>query len=334
MDALVEVSNITKRFGNITAVDHISFAIKGGEVLGFLGPNGSGKTTTMRMVTGYLPPTGGRVVVCGFDIERRRGKAQERIGYLPEGAPLYEEMTPRGLLSFVCDVRGLKRARKRNASDEVVELFKLAPVLDQEIGTLSRGFKRRVALATAFVHEPQVLILDEPTDGLDPNQKYEVRRLIRHMARDENRAIIVSTHILEEVDAICTRAIIIARGRVVAEGTPDDLASKSPQHNAVHIRIAEDKAEGFRSTLLRHPSVDRVEEADNANGKVHLIAVPLHGKGIVGQVSGLAKTSDVRIEEIYTVRGHLDDAFREVTRGVQAASPGPNGKASKSFSRD
>lgn len=329
MDALVKVSDITKRFGNLTAVDNVSFSVEGGEVLGFLGPNGSGKTTTMRMITGYIAPTNGRVTVCGFDLERKRTKAQERIGYLPEGAPLYDDMTPTGLLSFIAEVRGLKGARKRDASEEVVELFKLEPVLDQEIGTLSRGFKRRVALATAFIHEPQVLILDEPTDGLDPNQKYEVRRLIRHMARDENRAIVISTHILEEVDAVCTRAIIIARGRVVAEGSPDELASRSPRHNSVHIRIAEDKVEGFKSTLLRHPSVDRVEAIDRVDGKVRLIAVPRDGKGIVRQVSGLAKTSDVRIEEIYTERGHLDDAFRMVTLGASAASPKKKDGASK-----
>ena len=313
MDALVEVSNLKKRFGGLTAVDGISFQVKGGDVLGFLGPNGSGKTTTMRMVTGYLPPTQGRITVCGFDIQRKRTEAQARIGYLPEGAPLYEEMTPKGILSFVCDVRGLDRSKKVKSIDEVVSLFKLEPVLEQEIGTLSRGFKRRVALATAFVHKPQVLILDEPTDGLDPNQKHEVRRLIRHMARDENRAIIISTHILEEVDAVCTRAIIIARGRIATEGTPDELAATSPRHNAVHLRVSLDKAASFRSTLMRHPSVDDVTTDENVNGQAHLIVVPRDGKGIAGQISAIAKTSSVRIEEIYTERGHLDEVFREVT---------------------
>ena len=215
---MIHIENLVKRFGPLAAVDGVSLDVERATVLGFLGPNGAGKSTTMKMIAGFLAPTSGTVQVCSVDVAGRPLEAKRRIGYLPEGAPTYPDMTPAELLDFVADVRGLKGADRRRRIEAAIEKVELAPVLDQSIETLSKGFKRRVGLAQAILHDPPVLVLDEPTDGLDPNQKHQVRELIRAMAAD--KAIVISTHILEEVEAICTRATIIARGRVVAEGNP------------------------------------------------------------------------------------------------------------------
>ncbi|HVS18726.1 MAG TPA: ABC transporter ATP-binding protein, partial [Planctomycetota bacterium] len=231
---MIEIENLTKRFGAITAVDGISFRVERGTVLGFLGPNGAGKSTTMKMLTGFLHPTSGRARVCGFDVAERPMEAKRRLGYLPEGAPLYPDMTPAGLLAFVAEVRGLgANARARIA--EVVDEVQIGGVLEQRIETLSKGFKRRVGLAQAILHDPEVLVLDEPTDGLDPNQKHEVRALIRSMAAD--KVIVLSTHILEEVEAVCTRVIIIAGGKLVVDCTPAELAARSSLHNSVSLAL-------------------------------------------------------------------------------------------------
>ncbi len=219
MAAMLEITDLVRRFGPFTAVGGISFEVARGEVLGFLGPNGAGKSTTMKMITGFLTPSAGTVRVCGHDVVAEPIAAKASIGYLPEGAPAYPDMTPRAFLEFVADVRGLKGALRAERIARVVELVHLGEVLDQPVDTLSKGFKRRVGLAQAILHDPPVLILDEPTDGLDPNQKHEVRTLIRSMAAE--KAIVISTHILEEVEAVCTRAIIIDRGRIVAEGRPE-----------------------------------------------------------------------------------------------------------------
>ena len=223
---MIRASALTKTWAAVTAVDGVSFEARPGEVLGFLGPNGAGKTTTMRIVAGFLPATDGRVTVCGFDVEAQATDAKRRIGYLPEGAPCYPEMTPRTFLEFIASAREVAPQMRKSRLDEVFQLLHLEKVLDQTIDTLSKGYKRRVGLAQAIVHDPEVLILDEPTDGLDPNQKHEVRTLIRGMG--ESKAIIFSTHILEEVEAACTRAIIIDRGRIVADGAPRELAARAP----------------------------------------------------------------------------------------------------------
>jgi ABC-2 type transport system ATP-binding protein len=215
---MIEISSLSKRYGQLVAVDDISFQVPPGQVLGFLGPNGAGKSTTMKMIAGFLTPTAGRISVCGFDVERDPIQAKRKIGYLPEGAPGYGEMTPRGFLAFIADIRGLSGAARTTRIDEVIGRLNLQRVLDQSIDTLSKGFKRRVGLAQAILHDPEVLILDEPTDGLDPNQKHEVRALIQAMARD--KIIIISTHILEEVHAVCSRAIVIAGGKLLADATP------------------------------------------------------------------------------------------------------------------
>jgi ABC-2 type transport system ATP-binding protein len=218
---MIRIENLVKTFGAKRAVDGISFSVERGEVLGFLGPNGAGKSTTMRMITGFMPPTSGRVTIGGHDVADSPLEAKRLIGYLPENAAAYPDMTVRGFLEFAAEMRGLKGAARKKAVGRVVELCFLGAVLRQSIDTLSKGYKHRTCLAQALIHDPEVLIMDEPTDGLDPNQKHEVRNLIREIGR--SKAIVFSTHILEEVDAACTRAIIIDRGRVVASGTPDEL---------------------------------------------------------------------------------------------------------------
>jgi len=222
---VIRIENLSKSFAQKRAVDDISFEVGRGEVLGFLGPNGAGKSTTMRMITGFIPPSAGKVSVCGIDVLENPIEAKRRIGYLPEAAPTYTEMSVLSFLGFAAAMRGLRGEERRRAMRRVVELCHLESVLGQTIDTLSKGFRHRTCLAQALIHDPEVLILDEPTDGLDPNQKHEVRTLIRSMG--ENKAIIFSTHILEEVEAACTRAIIIDRGRIVASGTPDELKARA-----------------------------------------------------------------------------------------------------------
>ena len=218
---MIRIENLVKAFGAKRAVDDVTFAVERGEVLGFLGPNGAGKSTTMRMITGFIPPTSGTVTVGGHDVAEAPLQAKRLIGYLPEAAPSYQDMTVQGFLSFAAELRGLDGDARKKAVGRAVERCFLASVLHQSIDTLSKGYKHRTCLAQALIHDPEVLILDEPTDGLDPNQKHEVRNLIRELGK--TKAIIFSTHILEEVDAACTRAIIIDRGRIVASGTPDEL---------------------------------------------------------------------------------------------------------------
>ena len=232
---MVAVEGLSRRFGHLLAVDGISLAVERGEVLGILGPNGSGKSTTMKMITGFLAPSAGRVEVCGIDVAVDPVAAQRRLGYLPEGAPAYGDITTAAYLRFIADARRLFGAAGRRAIGDIVERTGIAPVLHQPIETLSKGFKRRVGLAQALLHDPDVLILDEPTDGLDPNQKFEVRSLIREMSRD--KAIVISTHILEEVETVCSRALIIAEGRIVADGTPEHFERKSRRFNAVSLSL-------------------------------------------------------------------------------------------------
>src|SRR5262245_36283003 len=234
---MIEITHLTKRYGALTAVDDVSFRVAPGEVLGFLGPNGAGKSTTMKMIAGFLAPTSGSARVCGHDVEGDPMAARRCIGYLPEGAPLYGEMSVVKFLEFIADVRELAGEQRRKRLDDVIDRLQLQEVLGQSIDTLSKGFRRRVGLAQAILHDPRVLILDEPTDGLDPNQKHEVRTLINAMAAD--KIIVISTHILEEVDAVCNRAIIIANGRIVADERPQSLETRSRYHNAVTLGFAD-----------------------------------------------------------------------------------------------
>jgi len=230
--AAIEVKGLDRYFGPIHAVRNISFTVQRGEVLGFLGPNGAGKSTTMKMITGFLEPSQGHVLVNGLNVVAEPMKAKAAIGYLPEGAPSYGEMTVRGFLEFISEVRGYHGAQRHERVENVIQQINLESVVDQTIETLSKGFRRRVGLAQAILHDPGILIMDEPTDGLDPNQKHEVRNLIKRMS--QNKAIIISTHILEEVDAVCTRAIIIARGQILFDGTPAELRARSDDNDIEH----------------------------------------------------------------------------------------------------
>ncbi len=311
MTALVEADGLVKSFGMLKAVDGITLKVERGEVLGFLGPNGAGKSTTMRLITGFLEPDAGSARIAGFDVQAQAREAKQRLGYLPEGAPLYAEMTPRGFLRFIAELRRLRGADASRAVDVAVERTGLGSVMDQTIETLSKGYKRRVGIAQAILHEPEVLIMDEPTDGLDPNQKHQVRELISEMAKE--KAIIVSTHILEEVEAVCTRAVVINKGRVVADGTAEDLMRRVPYHGAVAIRVASDKADAVRSALAALSAIDKVETLGAANGQLRLRVVPRNGAGIVTDVASVIRQNSLIVDEIYVERGKLDDVFRQIT---------------------
>ena len=232
---MIKVQSLSKNFNNIQAVDQVSFEVKSGEVLGFLGPNGAGKSTTMKILTCFIPPTSGTAEICGYSILENPLQVREQIGYLPESAPSYDEMLVGEFLNFVAEVRGYRGKELNKRVSIVIEMTSLGEVKNQMIDTLSKGFRQRTCLAQALIHDPPVLILDEPTDGLDPNQKHEVRSLIQNMS--EERTILISTHILEEVDAVCTRAIIISDGKVVGYGTPDELMSQSMYKNSVTVSV-------------------------------------------------------------------------------------------------
>jgi ABC-2 type transport system ATP-binding protein len=308
---MIEIEGLTKNFGPLTAVAGIDLKVSKGEVLGFLGPNGAGKSTTMKMITGFLSPSSGRVRVRGFDVETETLAAQREIGYLPEGAPAYGDMTPRQFLAFIADVRGYSRAEGKIRIAACVEKAELDHVLDQPIETLSKGFKRRVGLAQAILHDPPVLIMDEPTDGLDPNQKHAVRKLLRAMAAE--KAIIVSTHLLEEVEAICTRAVIIDRGRVVADGTPAQLLARSRHHNAVTLALPAAQAAPANAKLKSLATVADVEQTPRAGGIVELTAFPKSGALLIEDVSALAVAEKWDVKELYAEAGRLDEVFRAVT---------------------
>ena len=311
---MIECQSLTKRYGQLVAVDDLSFRVSPGEVLGFLGPNGAGKTTTMRIIAGFLPASSGRALVCGYDIETQALDAKRRMGYLPEGAPSYPEMTPRAFLEFVADVRGLNGSRRRARLDDVFGLLHLEPVLEQTIDTLSKGYRRRVGLAQAILHDPDVLILDEPTDGLDPNQKHEVRLLIGAMSK--NKIIVISTHLLEEVEAVCNRAIIIAHGRILADDEPRKLEARSRFHNAVTFKLADaaalDEARGLVASL---PEVAETEYDDKTG---RLTALPAPGKLPLSAISELADARGWQFSELYLESGRLDEVFRTITGGASA----------------
>ncbi len=303
---MIEIKDLTKAFGPFVAVDRISFGVRPGEVLGFLGPNGAGKSTTMKMITGFLTPTAGTVRVFGHDVVREPLKAKQLIGYLPEGAPAYGDMTPWQFLHFIAEVRGLRGEQRKQRVARVIDEVHLHEVLHQPIDTLSKGYKRRVGLAQAIVHEPQVLILDEPTDGLDPNQKQEVRDLIQRMGKD--RIIIVSTHILEEVDAVCSRAVIIARGKVVADATPAELETRSIYHGAVTLQL--DAVAEAAEALRALPGVAEVR-IDSVAGQV--TAFPRDGADLLAEAERLSGERGWVVKQIYRERGRLDDVFRRIT---------------------
>jgi len=317
VEAMLEVSNLVRRFGAFTAVDGISFMVGRGEVLGFLGPNGAGKSTTMKMITGFLGATEGEIKVGGVDAIANPLAAKRLIGYLPEGAPAYPDMTPAGYLNFIAQIRGVHGAERKRRIEEMVERIELQRVLHQPIETLSKGFKRRVGLAQALLHDPEILILDEPTDGLDPNQKHQVRNLIAELAPE--KAIIISTHILEEVSAVCSRAMIIARGKVVADGTPDELMARSRFHNAVVVQLRGESIPAFdtiREDVARVPGVERVE----TEGDGRILVFPEPGMAVADQVAQLARARGWEVAGFHVDQGRLDEVFRSITIGEGEAA--------------
>ena len=303
----VVVSHLVKTYGELRAVDDLSFTVEAGCVLGFLGPNGAGKSTTMKIVTGFLPASAGRVRVCGHPIDTEPLAAKRCLGYLPEGAPAYGEMTPWQFLGFVADIRRLRRRRAR--LDQVVGRLELEPVLHRPIDTLSKGYRRRVGLAQAILHDPRVLIMDEPTDGLDPNQKRQVRDFINEMARD--KIIVVSTHILEEVDAMCTRAIIISGGRLLADDAPAGLRARSRYHRAATVGPGLDQA--ARDELAALDEVALVEPA--ADGGLTLLPKP--GREPAAAARAALARRGLEAVPLRVQGGRLDDVFHTLTRNVR-----------------
>ena len=314
---MIKVQNLTKLFGTKRAVDDISFSVERGEVLGFLGPNGAGKSTTMRMITGFIPPSAGTISVGGHDIMEEPIPAKQLIGYLPENAPAYSDMTVSGFLKFTAEIRGLRGDTLKKAVNRAVEMCFLEGVLHQSVDTLSKGYRHRTCFAQSIIHDPDVLILDEPTDGLDPNQKHEIRTLIRKMG--EKKAIIFSTHILGEVDAVCSRAIIIDRGRIVANGTPQQLRQKSDWAGAVTLRVSGVTASVVNQKLSQLSTVKKTvilkEEATSVTARVF----PKNGDNAPGGSNRVLAQSIAdaaqgwRIEELHTEEGRLDEVFRSIT---------------------
>ena len=311
---MIVVDALSKQFGQFQAVDEISFEVQRGEVVGFLGPNGAGKSTTMKMLTCYLPPTSGNAKVNGFSINSQRLQVQEQIGYLPESAPSYNEMQVEEFLSFIGEVRGYTGSELRRRVGRVLELTSLQEARKQIIDTLSKGFRQRTCLAQALIHDPPVLILDEPTDGLDPNQKHEVRELIRRMS--EERTILVSTHILEEVEAVCTRALIISEGRLVGLGTPDELLSQSIYRNAITLSVSGINAETLLEDLNGLEQVYSVERLeDMPNGAITVRVFPKDRESISSELEKFLKKKKMSIEQFFVERGRLDEVFRKLTLG-------------------
>ena len=308
MTLRIEIENLTKHFGEIRAVDDVTFSVSKGEVLGFLGPNGAGKSTTMKMITGFLAPTSGTVRVCGYDVQDDPISVKASLGYLPEGAPAYGDMTPDGFLKFIADIRGLRGAEKKRAVDLASDRAKIRNVMFQPIETLSKGYKRRVGLAQSILHNPPVLILDEPTDGLDPNQKHEVRTLINEMAED--KAIIISTHILEEVHALCTRNVVIANGVVQFDGTPHELEAMSRYHNAVCLAVADIEASVVSEFLNALEIVAEIEALTTYDG---FRVFPKDGRQITLELSELIRKQGWQVDSLYSENGHLDEVFRKIT---------------------
>lgn len=308
---MLEIKQLHKKFGPIHAVRGISFEVEQGEVLGFLGPNGAGKSTTMRMITGFLPPSSGSAIVNGFDVSRDVVAAKRQIGYLPENAPVYGDMTVTHFLRFIAEVRGYCGKERDSRVDAAIEKARLTGVRRQSIGTLSKGYRQRVCFSQAILHDPPVLIMDEPTDGLDPNQKHVVRNMILEMA--PRKAIVISTHILEEVEAVCSRAIIIANGRIVANGTPDELKAHSDSHGAVELAVKH-PTEQIAAELRALPSAARVEY-DSHQYTVY----PRDPSRLFADVTQLVRQRDWHPTGLKCIEGRLDDVFRELTLGAETA---------------
>ncbi len=315
---MIKVRNLKKHFGPKVAVNGISFTVERGEVLGFLGPNGAGKSTSMRMITGFIPPTEGEITIGEHDMLENPIPAKKLIGYLPENAPSYTDMSVHGFLSFIAELRGISGDAVGRAVNRAVEMCFLESVLHQSVETLSKGFRHRTCFAQSIIHDPDVLILDEPTDGLDPNQKHEIRTLIRRMG--EKKAIIFSTHILEEVDAVCSRAMIIDRGTVVANGTPAELRQRSDIAGAVTLRLTDVSAQAVKSRVDSVSAVDRSIIVSESPAVVRAFPRKNAGDGELAQALGdLALRERWHLQELRAEEGRLDEVFRNITLGDAAA---------------
>lgn len=305
---MISVKNLVKSFNGVHAVDDLTFEIAPGDVVGFLGPNGAGKSTTMKMLTGFLMPTSGSIHISDLSIDSSALAIKKKIGYLPEGAPAYADMTPLQFLNFIAQVRGYKGTEKAQRIEHVVNQVELHDVLDKPIENLSKGFKRRVGLAQALLHDPEILILDEPTDGLDPNQKHQVRELIKNLSKD--KIVIISTHILEEVTAVCNRVMIIAKGKLLFDDTPEALNRLSKYYGAVTLYFS---YRADASELEELEGVAEMEE-DLATGRVTLFPKP--GAQILHLVTAHAQRCKLPVDSLFVEQGRLDQVFREITQEV------------------
>ena len=311
---MIEASHLCKSFGRCRAVDDISFRVEKGEILGFLGPNGAGKSTTMRMLTGFFPPSAGTASLGGHDIRLEPLEARRKLGYLPENAPVYPEMTVFDYLSFCAQIRGFTGAQRKLRVMETLEKCFLREAAHQTIQTLSKGFKQRVCFAQSILHDPEYLILDEPTDGLDPNQKHEVRLMIREMSA--TKAIIFSTHILDEVDSVCSRAIIIADGKVVADDTPDGLRRRSAFHGSVVLTVTGAAADGARKGIAELEGIASVSVVESDGDRTTLRIFPDDpAVSVADRVIASVSRDGVGIDAVFVEQGRLDDVFREITTG-------------------
>jgi ABC-2 type transport system ATP-binding protein len=313
---MIEVNHLSKYFGETDAVNDISFTVERGEVLGFLGPNAAGKSTTMRMITGFLTPTSGTAVIGGSDILEDSLGARKKIGYLPENAPAYPDMTVSGFLGFIAGIRGFSGDDRRARIRDTIDRCFLSDVRNQTINTLSKGYKQRVCFAQSILHDPEYLIMDEPTDGLDPNQKHEVRAMIRDMARD--KAIVLSTHILEEVEQVCTRVMIIARGRIMADDTPEGLRKQSALHGAICLTVRKEGGKDLLEGIRDLPEVHRSEVVGESEGDMTLRLFPKETAS--SRDSGADRIvrrlfeKGFSVETFFVEKGRLDEVFRMITR--------------------
>jgi len=309
---MIEVSHLSKYFGENSAVDDISFTVDRGEVLGFLGPNAAGKSTTMRMITGFLPPTSGTAIIGGSDIIEESLAARRKIGYLPENAPAYPDMTVVGFLGFIAGMRGLSGSSKTRRVEEILERCFLTEVRFQTINTLSKGFNQRVCFAQSILHDPEYLIMDEPTDGLDPNQKYEIRAMIREMAR--HKTIILSTHILEEVEEVCTRVIIIAKGRIVADDTPEGLMARSTLHGTICFTIKKGDGKDIVQNMNDFPEIEKSEIVNESETEMTLRFFPKETSAPPADlILRHLLEKGFSVETFFMEKGRLDEVFRMVT---------------------
>jgi len=314
---MIEVDHLSKYYGSLKAVDDISFQVKKGEILGFLGPNGAGKTTTMKMLSCFIPPSFGTARINGKDIQENSMAVKEMIGYLPESAPSYKNMTVTEFLEFIVSTRKFKSKERAERVNKIIDITSLGRVKRQTIDTLSKGYRQRVGFAQALIHDPPVLILDEPTDGLDPNQKKEVRNLIKNISGE--KAIILSTHILEEMEAVCSRAIIINQGRIVADGPPSKLLENSSMYNVISLILSSKPAEFMLEPIRKLETVSDVQLSVDEDSDIYKIQVfPVKKMDILAEVKNIVDGTEMKVIEIYREKGFMDEVFHNLTLGGQS----------------